>query len=129
MKTSIATLVLVAGAVAAAPAMATNLPSFGDPPETHSVRVHYADLNLSTASGAEELYRRISFAAHEVCGDVTVPSFVNQNRAYRECRRTAVEDAVAKVDRPKLTALYDRHFPDNPLVASKPNGRGAGAVG
>ncbi|HET7132387.1 MAG TPA: UrcA family protein [Gammaproteobacteria bacterium] len=129
MKTSIATLAVLVGAIAAAPAMATNLSRFSGQTETHKVRVHYADLNLGTASGAEQLYRRISFAAHEVCGDVTVPSFVNQNRAYRECRRTAVEDAVAKVDRPKLTALYDRHFPDNPLVASKPNGRGAGAVG
>jgi UrcA family protein len=129
MKTSIATVVLLVGAGLGAPAMATTSSRLDQPAETHQVRVHYGDLNPSTRNGATELYRRISFAAHEVCGDVMLPSFVNLSRAYRQCRQTAMEDAVAKVDAPKLTALYDRHFPDNPLIASKPNGRGARAVG
>ena len=129
MKTTIATLVLLIGAGTGAPAMATVSQSLSAPAETHQVRVHYGDLNVSSATGAAELYRRISFAAHEVCGDVTISSYLNLSRAYRECRQTAMEEAVAKVDRPKLTALYDRHFPDNPLIATKANGRGARAVG
>ena len=107
MKISIATLVLLASAAAAAPAMAT-VPAPGAQ-DTHTARVRYGDLNASTESGAEQLYGRLSFAAHEVCSDVTAPSYLTLNRAYQDCRRQALENAVAHLDQPKLTALYDHH--------------------
>jgi UrcA family protein len=115
MKTSIAMLVLLVAASVGAPAMAT-ISTKPNAEQAHQVRVRYGDLNLNTEQGADELYRRISYAAHEVCSDVVVPSYVLLESAYRQCRQTAMQDAVAKVDRPRLTALYDRHFPENPLA-------------
>ncbi|HZF28060.1 MAG TPA: UrcA family protein [Gammaproteobacteria bacterium] len=129
MKTSIAMLVLLVSAGVGAPAMATVSTRAGDQGQTQKVLVRYGDLNVNTAAGAEQLYHRISLAAHEVCTDVGLPSYLTLHHIYQQCRQTAVEQAVATVDRPKLTALYDRHFPDNPLVAAKSSGRSLRSVG
>jgi UrcA family protein len=129
MNTSIATLVLLGSAVVGTPALAAISAHAGEQEETHKMVVHYGDLNVNTELGAQELYRRISYAAHEVCGDVTDPAYSTLDHAYQQCRRTAMEQAVAKVDRPILTALYDQHFPDNPLVVAKPSGHGSRSVG
>jgi len=127
MKTSIALLVLLIGVGLEAPAMATASARPSNQEHTYGVLVRYGDLNVNTAKGAEQLYRRISYAAHEACSDVVAPSYALLGAAYRRCRQTAVEDAVAKVDRPRLTALYGQHFPENPLLNDKPHG--AHAVG
>ncbi|HEX5048179.1 MAG TPA: UrcA family protein [Gammaproteobacteria bacterium] len=117
MKTSIAMLVLLVGAGAGAPAMATISAQPAEQQQTHKIVVQYGDLNVNSAKGAEQLYSRISSAAHEVCGDVIAP--LRLDTAYLRCRQTAMEDAVAKVGHPKLTALYDQHFPENPLVNNR----------
>lgn len=130
MKTSMVTLVLLVGASVGAPAMATVTARAGEQQETHKMLVHYGDLNVNTETGAHELYRRISYAAHEVCGEATDPSYSTLTLEYQKCRQAAMEQAVAKVDRAKLTELYDQHFPDYPLVvAAKPSGHGSHSVG
>ena len=129
MKASIAMLVLLVSAGVGAPALATISARPDDSAETHKVLVRYQDLNVNTERGAEQLYHRISFAAHEVCGDVTAPSYLILNRAYQQCRQTTLKQAVAAVDRPKLTALYDQHYPDSPLVAAKASSHGSRSVG
>lgn len=117
MKTSIAMLVLLVGAGAGAPAFATVAAQPTEQEQTHKVVVQYGDLNVNTAKGAEQLYSRISSAAHEVCGDVIAP--LRLDTAYLRCRQSAMQNAVAAVGRPKLTALYDQHFPENPLVNNR----------
>ena len=129
MKTSIAMLVLLVSAGVGAPAMATVSTHRADQEQTQKVLVRYGDLNVNTQEGAEQLYHRLSLAAHEVCTDVGQPSALNLHRLYQQCRQTAMEQAVATVDSPKLTALYDVHFPGNPLVAAKPSGRSLRSVG
>ena len=129
MKASIAMLILLVSAGTGAPAMATVSVRPGDQEQTQKMLVHYEDLNVNTAAGAEQLYHRISLAAHAVCTDVGLPSSLTLHRIYKQCRQTAMEQAVAAVDRPKLTALYDQHFPDNPLVAAKVSGRSLRSVG
>jgi UrcA family protein len=70
---------------------------------THKV-VSYRDLNLNTAEGVAALYRRINYAAHDVCAD--------PNRAdlssfkLRPCIDGAVSRAIAQVNSPMLTSLY-----------------------
>jgi UrcA family protein len=88
-------LVLILGLLSATPALAT------DPA---SVKVSYADLDLSTIAGAQTLYGRIRTAARSVCGyegrGVTDQAFWNA------CFRGAIADAVAKVNNPLLTAVH-----------------------
>lgn len=64
--------------------------------------VRYSDLNLSTEAGIRALYRRIQVAAWHVCNEMqSKPVGVESVR----CRQSLVDDAVAKVNEPALTAL------------------------
>lgn len=68
--------------------------------------VKYEDLNLATRQGAETLYRRLTAAAYTVCwpqdhGDLT------GSVALRKCIHQAMGKAVAEVNNPVVTALYE----------------------
>jgi UrcA family protein len=75
-----------------------------DNSEVRSETVHYADLNLSSPQGAAALYRRIKWAAQDVCG-------WNDNllemQAAQPCVDKAIADAVTRVGRLELTAIYN----------------------
>ncbi len=66
---------------------------------TKSQVVRFNDLNLASEAGAQTLYKRITQAASQVCGDAG-DRFGHLD--YRRCMKKAVNDAVAKVDRPTL---------------------------
>jgi UrcA family protein len=70
-----------------------------------SLEVEYTDLNLATTAGAKTLYKRISHAAHTVCGSNNLRSVAMQS-AFRRCVREAVNAAVEEVGAPTLTALH-----------------------
>jgi UrcA family protein len=70
-----------------------------------SLEVEYTDLNLATTAGAKTLYKRISHAAHAVCGPNNSRS-VAMMSAHRRCVRDAVNAAVEKVGAPTLTVLH-----------------------
>lgn len=78
-----------------------------DEVEVHSETVHFSDLNLASSKDAQRLYTRLRRAAENVCGDYDLRDFVDSKEA-RKCEDDAVSDAVAKVNRPMLTAVYDR---------------------
>ena len=68
------------------------------PAEVHSEIVRFADLDLTRPAGAQQLYRRIERAAHEVCA-------AYGPRGYdRSCADAAITRAVAEVGAPLLTA-------------------------
>jgi UrcA family protein len=67
-------------------------PTVSQAAERQSVRVSYADLNLSTDFGKAKLQRRIGYAARLVC-DTAAPLDLNFARAVDECRVGAVADA------------------------------------
>ena len=76
-----------------------------DNSEVRSETVHYADLNLSSPQGAAALYRRIKWAARDVCGwndDV-----LEMQADARACVEKAIADAVTRVGRLELTAIYN----------------------
>jgi UrcA family protein len=75
--------------------------------EGNSAVVKFGDLNLQNPAGAETLYRRIQHAAEKVCGD-TRDIHVLNDIARRECVERAVAKAVNDVNKPFLTALYER---------------------
>ena len=76
-----------------------------DNSEVRSETVHYADLNLSSPQGAAALYRRIKWAAQDVCGwhDDVLEMQVDA----QPCVDKAIADAVTRVGRLELTAIYN----------------------
>jgi UrcA family protein len=80
--------------------------AFAEPAE---LAVNYSDLDLSRTEGAKVLYQRLVHAARITCSPDKV-SLENQERYY-ECIHSAVAAAVAKVDRPALTAYYQAKTP------------------
>jgi UrcA family protein len=74
-----------------------------------SIKVSYADLDLSTQAGATTLYTRIRGAARQVCGDEG--STYTDHAIWRGCFKRAVGDAVTKVNSPRLTALHQGKSP------------------
>ena len=74
----------------------------GDIPQ---VRVKYGDLNVNDAAGAAVLYRRIRTAATQVC-DLPGTRDLARLQQVDACVARAVAEAVAAVDKPALTGVY-----------------------
>lgn len=68
-----------------------------------SVNVKYADLNIATASGARVLYKRIRAAARSACSYFWFERDADEAR----CVQDAIANAVAKLNQPALSAVYD----------------------
>jgi UrcA family protein len=91
-----------------------------DSSDPHQVVVKVADLNLSTQQGAAALYRRIAAAANEACESYLVNSWdLLAAEKIQGCVQKAIADAVTKVGRPELFAIYNakNHRPAPALVA------------
>ena len=76
-----------------------------------SMRVSYADLDLSSEQGNKKLYARIVSAARQVCAADEVDmrdlqAFANE----QACEREAIGGAVQQVHSPKLAAVYSAHL-------------------
>jgi len=69
-------------------------------------RVSFKDLNLNSPEGAAVLYGRIKKAAYEVCGQWDNFN-LSQLHAVEHCINDAVSRAVAQVNSPMLTNLYN----------------------
>lgn len=67
--------------------------------------VSYTDLDLSKQTDAVKLYWRLKNASYAVCG-VYDPRQLKMQRLRNDCYRTALADAVAKVNRSTLTQLH-----------------------
>jgi UrcA family protein len=99
-RTFIATAAVL-GALVTAPA------AIAEPTISSTVRVSYADLDLSREAGARVLLDRIEAASQKVCGPRPSPRNLKINIHYRACYRDAVSQAVAAVESPRLSALLD----------------------
>jgi UrcA family protein len=77
--------------------------------EPRSITVHFADLNTANSQGAATLYRRLQSAAASVCRDPEPSKQLARVWAYTDCVHTAMSNAVAKVNRPALTAYAAAH--------------------
>jgi UrcA family protein len=85
-------------------------------------KVNFDDLDLSTAAGNERLYRRIRTAAESVCRTSEGRRLADIAR-HKSCMEDAVADAVAKIDKPTLTASYRAHHGGQlPLSVSRSAG-------
>ena len=94
---SLRSLALAATACAAAtlatiPSPASAAADIVVAPETITVRVSYADLNLATAQGRARLDRRIAGAARSICGSF-FPADLELAVLVRTCREGAIASA------------------------------------
>ena len=72
-------------------------------PGAESRTVKFADLNISSPSGAHVLYRRIRAAAEVVCSSYFFATDTDKAR----CVRDATADAVTRINQPALSAVYN----------------------
>jgi UrcA family protein len=91
-----------------------------DNSDVPQVVVKYGDLNVSNPQGAATLYSRIAVAAHEVCKALDID---NRNLGFRArldtCVHKAIADAVTKVDRPELFAIYNaKNHQSRPIIVA-----------
>ena len=93
---------LIASAVFGALASSFSAVSAADPSST-SVIVKFADLNTASPSGALVLYGRIQAAAQGVCSYYWFKTDADEAR----CVHDAIANAVTKVNRPALFAVYN----------------------
>ncbi len=61
-------------------------------PETVTVRISYADLNLASAAGRARLDRRIAGAARSICGSAFATD-LNMSALVSACRADAIASA------------------------------------
>jgi len=98
---------VLAAATCAALALSALAPASAHAAAPAAQRVSYADLNLDSERGARLLLRRIRAAAETVCHAGSAPLSLRAWQAARACARQATGRAVAQVNDPTLTALYE----------------------
>ncbi len=81
-------------------------PSVDGTSDPLSVKVSYADLNLSTPVGAQSVLNRIHAAAQTACGGETDIRLLDRLAAYHSCMQATVDRAVASLANPVVTGLY-----------------------
>ena len=82
--------------------------TFAGSPSGDSIRVSYAELDLSQPAGAQVLYSRIEQAAFQICSGFIGP-FAEIRTKASPCYKNAVANAVAQVNSPRLSALHRAH--------------------
>jgi UrcA family protein len=65
--------------------------------------VQFADLDLNNAAGAATLFNRIKGAALAVCESHRGGMTLRDQDRHADCMKSAVSNAVARVDEPMLT--------------------------
>jgi UrcA family protein len=108
---------LVAGAILSTLAM--SFPTVSDADEDTAppqVIVKFADLDVSTSRGAAALYGRIHTAAVDVCSRMYV---IEQAYKFHKdsCLQKVIGDAVIKVNRPALSAVFASKYGVSPPMA------------
>ncbi|HJR71348.1 MAG TPA: UrcA family protein [Gammaproteobacteria bacterium] len=95
------------GAIAFSALVATvTLPAAAAGTVEESIAVRYNDLDLDDAAGIAQLYKRLRTAAEKVCDTGYRPQLLFLAHGWRACVTAALEQGVAAVDRPALTAYH-----------------------
>ncbi len=105
-----ATLLLSITAVAATAVYATPAPADD---LRHSTAVYFSDLNFNRPGDVAAVYARITYAANQVCGPRATTGSYYTAPGYMRCYSQAVDRAIARVNRPELTAFYREQLARN----------------
>lgn len=71
-----------------------------------NITVKFRDLDLSKPEGVAALYQRIERSARLVCKDSSSPYDAGRVETFERCYQSAIEDAVASINQPQLTAFH-----------------------
>jgi UrcA family protein len=114
-------LIAIAGAglasLASAPSSARAQPASNS--ESVSVRINFADLNLSSQQGARAMMGRIQGAARSICGDPSSMVDLGERARSETCIDQTVDDAVRSLGSPTVAALRDSRRGAETFVASR----------
>jgi UrcA family protein len=77
------------------------------PADRLTKRVTYGDLNLESPEGAKALYSRLRYAAREVCSPFESKE-LSRRDMWQACVSGALESAVAKINKPLVSALHNQ---------------------
>src|SRR6185437_5064080 len=99
-------LSLAVGAAIAASAVPAGAAQAPADPAAPSVAVRTGDLDLSRAADAKILLGRLRQAAAETCGGAPSLGDLPAREAYRACMAATMDNAVAGLHAPVVTALY-----------------------
>jgi UrcA family protein len=80
--------------------------SFPGDVEVQRMDVAYGDLDLSTPEGAERFLARLRNAAARVCGGRPDLRDLEARRAFKDCFDRNMNNAVAQIRAPRVTALH-----------------------
>ena len=86
---------------------------------SHSLSVHYADLNLDRPADVAALYHRIAVAAQDICVPRLLTGSHLPEPGYQLCFDDAVTHAIARVDRPALSAYHQQRLELAPQRAAR----------
>ncbi|HEY4974906.1 MAG TPA: UrcA family protein [Steroidobacteraceae bacterium] len=95
-------LCLAEGALFATATSAAELP--------RSVSVRYSGLNLDRPGDVATLYQRIAVAADDACAPRLLTGSRQPLPSYQRCVSLAIAQAVARVDRPALSAYHQQQL-------------------
>jgi UrcA family protein len=110
---------LISTAILGAVALSWGTLSFaGNDSEVPQTVVKFGDLNLSNPQGATALYHRIWRAAGIVCRPLIEGSLSSRNQA-QTCVHKAIADAVTKINRAELFAVYNAQSQPRPIVVAQ----------
>lgn len=112
--TTIFTAALAIGSLVLAPAAMAE----PDTLRPVSAAVSYADLDLSTESGADAVLQRIKVAARDMCGGKPIhsPLFPRAATHFDMCVSDAVDSAVAGLDAPVVLAFHRAGASETPVA-------------
>lgn len=78
----------------------------------HSEVVRFADLNLNQPRDLARLFNRVISAADKVCGSRSFAGHYNKAADYESCYSDTISHAVTHIDRPSVTAYFQRRSAD-----------------
>jgi UrcA family protein len=87
-------------------------------PDMVRISVPVGDLDMSSSSGAAILLSRVHSAAVSICGDAPDIREAARFGAYQSCVNAAVDQTVASLDNPVVTAM-NGHQPHPIKVADR----------
>jgi UrcA family protein len=85
----------------------------GEPAKAPALHVKVGDLDLTQHAGVETMYKRLQYAAQQVCGPSNIIGSRLTDSAWQSCVNVAVDSAVRQVNRPALTAYHRSHIAQN----------------
>jgi len=113
---TLATVAALAALGFAASSYAASPSSFD--PDSISMKVKIADLNLSSRAGATVALQRIHQAAKAICGDEPPVKVLAGGVEYRACMSSVTNRAVASLANPYVTAMNSGHGKGDTILAS-----------